>query len=137
MSEFWICQQSFPKYLRLTLWFSCEIADYVKNSRILNVFLVLDVARVLDITGFWICFRFWIWQGYTEFRICLNSSWVCQNVADYVWICLNIPEYAGICVNMPKSAWMTFVLYYPIYSFVLQSPFYLNTWLLIWTSTGD
>ena len=87
--------------------------------------------------GFWICFRFWIWQGYTEFRICLNSSWVCQNVADYAWICLNISEYAGICVNMPKSAWMAFVLYYPIYSFVLQSPFYLNTWLLIWTSTGD
>ena len=25
-----------------------------------------------------------------------------------------MPEYADICVNMPKSAWMAFVLYFPI-----------------------
>ena len=33
---------------------------------------------------------------------------------DYVWIYLNIPEYTAICVNMPKSAWMAFVLHFPI-----------------------
>ena len=47
------------------------------------------------------------------FRIYLNNSWICLNFSDYVWICLNMPEYTGRCVKMPKSAWMTFVLYFP------------------------
>ena len=31
-----------------------------------------------------------------------------------VWLCLNMPEY--VWMNMPKSAWMAFVLIFPLYS---------------------
>ena len=37
------------------------------------------------------------------------------------WICLDLSEYAATCVNMPKSAWMAFVLHFPIViSFLLE-----------------
>ena len=35
-----------------------------------------------------------------------DYTWICLNISEYVWICL--------CVNVPKSAWMTFVLHFPI-----------------------
>ena len=33
---------------------------------------------------------------------------------DNGWMCQNIPEYTRICVNMSKSAWMAFILHFPI-----------------------
>ena len=90
-----------------------------------------EYTMILNIPEFWIC------QGYTGFRICLNNSWICLNMPDYVWIFLNMSEYGGICMDMPKSSWIAFALHFPITLFVLQCPFSLNTWLLIWTSTGD
>ena len=67
------------------------------------------------------------------------NLWGKTDVDKNAWIkpCLDMSEYAGICLNMPKSAWMAFVLHFAISPFVLQSLLYLNTWLLIWTSTGD
>ena len=88
-------------------------------------------VRILNIPKFWIC------QCYTRFNICLNNSWICLKMPDYVWICLKMQEYAGIRVNMPKSAWMTLILDILIFPFALQSPSYFNRWLLIWTSTED
>ena len=46
-----------------------------------------EYARILNIPEFWIC------QGYTEFRICLNDSWICLNMPEYTWICLNLPKW--------------------------------------------
>ena len=60
-----------------------------------------EYARILNIP------EFWIYQGYTEFRICLNNSWLRLNMPDYVCVCLNMPGYSRIYVNIPKSAWMT------------------------------
>ena len=37
----------------------------------------------------------------------------------------------------PESAWMAFVLLFPTFPYILQSLFYLSTFLLIWTSTWD
>ena len=46
----------------------------------------------------------------------------------YVWVILEYPrmwlimsEYDRIWVNMPQSAWMAFVLHFPISPFFLQS----------------
>ena len=63
-----------------------------------------EYAMILNIPEFWIC------QGYTGFRICLNNSWICLNMPDYVWIFLNMSEYGGICMDMPKS----FALHFPL-----------------------
>ena len=49
---------------------------------------VLNMPLPLNIPGFWIC---------------LSNSWICL-----------MSQYTGIYVNMPKSAWMTFVLHFPI-----------------------
>ena len=47
-----------------------------------------EYARILNVPEFWIC------QGYTGFRICLNNSWICLIMSGYVWICMNMYEYA-------------------------------------------
>ena len=70
-----------------------------------------ECARVLDEQGFWICLwfwkcqdsektDFWLYQGYTGFRICLNNSWICLFMSEYVWVCLSIPENARMCLNL-------------------------------------
>ena len=92
---FWICQ-SFEQtrvLIKPGFWIY-QVSEYASGyARVLNRRLVLNLP------GFWIC------QGYTGFWIYLIMS---------RWICLGMCEYAGICVNMPKSAWMAFVLYFPI-----------------------
>ena len=135
----------FSKCSIADVWQGSDYASSSEYPRVLNKSLILNVlefwiyrgfeyassfeyAGVVNIPKFWIC------QGYTGFRICLNNSRICLNMPDYAWICLNMLEYA---LNMSKSAWMTFVLYFPISSFILQSLFYLNTWLLAWTPGGD
>ena len=66
-----------------------------------------EYAMILNIPEFWIC------QGYAGFTICLNNSWICLNISDYVWISLNIPEYTWIGVNLPE--WLSFTfLHFPI-----------------------
>ena len=47
-----------------------------------------EYARILNVPEFWIC------QGYTGFRMCLNNSWICLIMSGYVWICLNMYKYA-------------------------------------------
>ena len=106
---------------------------------------VLSMPLVLNILGFWIardseyvsgfeCTRvlnipeFWVCQGYTGFRICLDNSQICLKV--WTRKCLDMSEFVAICVNMSKSAWMAFVLHFPISQFVLQSLVYLNSLLL-------
>ena len=115
---FWIC---------LWFWTSQKFRIY-QGSEYASGF---EYLRILNIPEFWIC------QGYTGFRICLNKSWICLNMSDYVWICQSMPVYSGICVNMTQSAWMAFVLHFLISRFALKPLFYLKTWFIIWTSTGD
>ena len=64
--------------------------------------------------GFWICLLFWISQC-SEYTTVLSMSGfrIYLNIPDS-WICLIMARYAAIFVNMPKSAWMTFVLHFPI-----------------------
>ena len=84
-----------------------------------------EYARVLNKPGFWIsqvseytkvliCVWFWICQGSEYVRVTQDSeyTWICLIMSR--WICLDMSEYAGIWVNMPKSAWIAFVLYFPI-----------------------
>ena len=56
-------------------------------------------ARILNIP------EFFIFQDYTEFRICLNNSCICQDMSGCTWT-------YGICMNMPKSTWVVFVLHF-------------------------
>ena len=77
----------------MTLFWICQGSEYTK---------VLNMPLVLNIPGFWIC------QGHTG----SEYAWICLIMSD--WICLDLSEYAAICSNMPKSAWMAFVLYFPI-----------------------
>ena len=109
---------------------------------------VLNMPPVVNIIGFWISLWLWMCQGFWNTRVLnlplvLNMSgfWIYQSSeyarvvhgSEYASIipdCLNMPEYAKKCVNISKSTWMVFVLHL-IFPFVLQSVFYLNTWLLI------
>ena len=64
---------------------------------------------------FWICIWFWICQDSEYVRVTQGSeyAWIyCLIMSG--WICLDMSEYANICVNVPKSAWMAFVLYFPV-----------------------
>ena len=88
--------------------------------------------------------EFWIYKSSEyasgfEYVMILNilEFWICHRVtqgSEYTWIIL---EYARICVNMTKSVWMAFALHFLTSPFALQSLLYLNTWLPIWTSSGD
>ena len=87
------------------------------------------------LTGFWICFEFWICQhsentgvlnmpGLFVYRAILNmllilsmwGFWIYHSfkyvrvtqVCEYVWI---ISGYVWLCLNVPKSVWMAFVLH--------------------------
>ena len=72
-----------------------------KNFKYLSGF---EYGRFLNIPRFWIC----LWFEY------MPEFWICPG-----YNILNMPEYAGKCVNVPKSAWMTFVLHFPIVIFCL------------------
>ena len=72
-----------------------------KNFEYLSGF---EYGRFLNIPRFWIC----LWFEY------MPEFWICPG-----YNILNMPEYAGKCVNVPKSAWMTFVLHFPIVIFCL------------------
>ena len=128
----------FSKCSIVDVWQGFEYAYGSEYPRILNMSLVLNVpefwiyqgseyasgfeyARILSIPEFGIC------QGYTGFRICLNNSWICLIMSGYIWLCLNMPKYVWICLNLPE--WLLF------YSSPVDTLH--NTWLLIWTSTGD
>ena len=134
----------FSKCSIADVWQGSDYASSSEYPRVLNKSLILNVlefwiyrgfeyassfeyAGVVNIPKFWIC------QGYTGFKY----AWI---IPKYVWICLNMLGYLNMleyALNMSKSAWMTFVLYFPISSFILQSLFYLNTWLPAWTPGGD
>ena len=60
------------------------------------------------VSGFWLC------QDCAGFWIFLDMREQFVNTSDYAWICPNIPGCTGICVNILKSAWMIFVLRFPI-----------------------
>ena len=127
--RFWISQGSeYPRILNMSLVLNVPEFWIYQGSECASSF---EYAIILEIS------EFWTWQGYTWFKIRLNKSWICLNVLNYVWICLNVPKYAEICVNMPKSALLAFVLHFRVPSIILQFFAYFNTWLLIWTSTGD
>ena len=133
----WYCGVNDNYVLNILGFWIAQDSEYVSGSK---------CARVLEILGFWMCLWFWICQDSEYDRVTQGSehawiiaeyAWIRLIMSGYVWICLNMPEYAGICVNMPKFAWMAFVLRFPISPFILQFLFYLNTWLLSWTSTRD
>ena len=122
----------FSKRSTADVWKDSEYASSSEYPRILEMFLLLNVPkfwiyqgsecassfeydRILNISEFWIC------QGYTGLRICLNNFWICVNMLDYLLICLNVPEYAGKCMNIPKSVWIAFVSPFPTSPFVWQS----------------
>ena len=63
---------------------------------------VLNTRLVLNLPGFWIVR---VMQSF-------EYAWICLIMSG--WICLGMSEYAGICTNVPKSAWIAFVLYFPI-----------------------
>ena len=102
--------------------------------------MILNMSLVLNALEFWIyqgseyasnfeyvrieC-QFWMCQGYTRFRICLNN-WICLNIPDYVCICLNMPDSARICVNMPKSFWMAFWMTFPNFRICFTNLFLLE-----------
>ena len=100
MSRFWIYQGH-------------EYASGSEYDRVLNK-PGFWKATFLNIPRFWIRVGFWICQGSEHVRVTQVSEYarICLNMSG--WICLDMFEYAGICVNMPKSAWIAFVLYFPI-----------------------
>ena len=64
-----------PPVLNIPEFWIVQDSEYVSGS---------DGAKVLDLPGFWICLCFWICQGYTGFKICLNTSWICLIMFGYV-----------------------------------------------------
>ena len=106
--SFWMCQSfEYVKFLNLPL---------VLNMPRFLIYHSSEYARVIQDPGY-----AWIIPEYL---------WICLIMSMYAWICMNMPEYARICLDPPE--WLLF-LHFSISLFVLQSLFYLNTWLLIWT----
>ena len=99
MSGFWIYQGSHTRVLNISGFWIYQGSEYTK---------VLNMPPVLNLQGFW------IYQGSEYVRVTEDSgyAWIYQIISG--WICLDMSAYARICVNMPKSAWMGFVLYFPI-----------------------
>ena len=143
------------KIIAVSYFSKCSIVDAWQGSKYASGF---EFPRVLNSRGFWIYFWFWMCQSFGYIRILnmhlvLNMSgfwihenseftrvtqgleydWTIPEIPEYTWLCLNMLEYAGISVHMSKSAWMVFVLHFPISAFILQSLFFLNTWILIWS----
>ena len=84
-----------------TVFAKCSIADVWQGSEhawVSEYVSHSEYASVLNILQFWVC------PGSEYSWIYLTDS----------WICLIMARYATIFVNMPKSAWMTFVLPFPI-----------------------
>ena len=79
----------------MTMLWICKNFEYLSG---------FEYGRFLNIPRFWIC----LWFEY------MPEFWICPG-----YNILNMPEYAGKCVNVPKSAWMTFVLHFPIVIFCL------------------
>ena len=122
MSGFWIYQGSHTRVLNISGFWIYQGSEYTSGSK---------YARAVNKPGFWICQGseytkvlnmppvlnlqgFWIYQGSEYVRVTEDSgyAWIYQIISG--WICLDMSAYARICVNMPKSAWMGFVLYFPI-----------------------
>ena len=116
----WLFQEvlNFLTRIWIFLWFRIsQDSEYASGC---------ECAMILNIQGLR------IFQVYTGFRICLNNSWICLNMPESVWIYLNVPEYTRIFVNMPKSAWMAFVLHFPIFftiPFLLE---HVDTYLIVY-----
>ena len=82
-----------------------------------------ECGTVLDISGFWICLWFWIFQD-SEDNFCASFSinfmpWQSSKYARVTWICLNIPEYT---INLPE-----YLLFYNSpFPYLFYNPF--STW---------
>ena len=94
----------------MTMLWICKNFEYLSG---------FEYGRFLNVPRFWICSWF---EYMPEFWICPGDNVLIMpeyvwTVLIYTWICLNMPEYAEKCVNVTKSAWMTFVLHFPIVIF--------------------
>ena len=93
----------FAKRAIVAVWQGSEYAspfEYTsgsENDRVLNMPGLWIYHSVLNIPLVFNMARFWIYQAYTAF-----------------WICLIMPGYVWISMNMRKSCWMAFVLRFPI-----------------------
>ena len=110
MSGFWIYQgdeyasgSEYARVLNKPGFWKSHFSEYTK---------VLNTCLVMNLPWFWIRVWFWIFQSSEYVRVTQGFAWICLIMSG--WICLDMSEYAGICVNMPKSAWITFLLYFPI-----------------------
>ena len=113
---------------------------------------VLSLPPVLNIPGCWIgfciclcswCTRasdvpgFWIYQSYGHARVTQRSEYAWA-ISEYAWLCLDMSKYAEICVNVAISAWIAFVLHFPIsaFSFAKHVVTYLNVYkrqeVIVW-----
>ena len=111
---------SIPSVLNISGFWIGQDSEYVSGS---------ECARVLDIPEFWMPLvlnmpGFWIRQSSEYARVTQGSEYI-WIIPEYVWICLIMSGYVWICMNVPEYAWI-----FHISSFVLQSLFYLNMWLL-------
>ena len=112
MSGFWTNQgheyvsgSEYARFLNKPGSWLSQVSEYTK---------ALNMRLVLNLPWFWIRVWFWICQGSEYVRVTQDSeyTWICLIMSR--WICLDMFEYPGIWVNMPKSAWIAFVLYFPI-----------------------
>ena len=121
----------FLKHSIVDVWQNSEYDSVSEYLRILNMSLVLNIwiyqgyehvsrfeyARILNILEFWIC------QGYTGFRICLNNSRIFLNrmlkYAWISWICMN-----GFCFTFPD-----FPIYFAIPFLLKHVLTYLNVYV--------
>ena len=115
----------FSKRSIVDIWQSSGYVSGSEYPTILNMSLVLNVPVFLDILRFWICLWFSICQdseftrvlnmrGYTEFRMCLNNSWICLNMSVCVWMWWNTH---WLCLKLPE--WLLFYIS-PFLHFLLE-----------------
>ena len=81
---------SIPLVLNISgLWF-WMFQSFGRNSEYASGF---EYAMILNIQ------EFWIYQDYTWFKICLNSSWICLVISGYFCFCFTFSHFP-ICFTV-------------------------------------
>ena len=106
--EFWICQGYTRFWIRNFLIDVLQYSEYVLDSEYATVLNLLGLHKAVNkifyqrcLTGFWICFEFWIYSV-TQDRLENSPPYMFGRFLIISWA-LNMlgPEYARI-VNMPR-----------------------------------
>ena len=105
-------------------WHLCHKVRNVKSWYISEIIIAIScfckILQLICLTGFWIWFLFWIYQGF-------EYAWI---IPEYVWLCPIVAECARICVKEPTIMFIIFWEFLMAEQ-IFPSPQMKQMWLLV------